>query len=486
MQMVSDPTLSKRDLLLLAVLFLLESGFVVTLKALHMKGERTIEGWILSATGLVFLCAGSVVLLAAAVIVRLYLAHKRSPSRSFRLIVAMNLVTLLLILVTGEIAVRAGSRYYLDGEAFGKVALVPKSWETTRAHYRDIIQKASGDLSYLVYDDKMGWSVGPNRHSANGLYRSGPDAIRVPDEEVTFTISKEKTAIVLVGDSFTFGEEVRYEETWGYHLGELLGDGIQILNFGVPGYGVDQAYLRYAKDARRWKPKVAIFGVFKHDLLRTLTVYPFLAHPQWDLPFSKPRFMVSDGKSVLLNDPPLRPEAIFSHESIFELPFLALDQGYKESNWQTSFYHSSYLFQMFVSVFPGWSAMAPDFSEKAIVSTNASILNSFALLTAQEEVVPIIVYFPLRSDLNNGRTSAPPMVIRSMQEAGIAYVDSSLCVLDVPRRDRFMPGGHLTPLANKAMADCLLPFVQHALKQAAVGKEATMVESLPPTKVLDK
>ncbi len=54
------------------------------------------------------------------------------------------------------------------------------------------------------------------------------------------------------------------------------------------------------------------------------------------------------------------------------------------------------------------------------------------------------------------------------------------------RADRFMPGGHLTPLANKAMADCLLPFVRQALRQAAVGKEATMVESLPPTKLLDK
>lgn len=484
--MGSDPRLSKRDLLLLALLFLLESSFVVTLKALHMKGDRTINVFLLSTTGLVLLCAGLIVVVAGAVLLRLYLAHRRAPSRYFRLVVAMNLVTVLLILVGGEMAVRAGSRFYLDGEAFGKIALMPKSWGTTRAHYRDIIQKASGDLSFLVYDDRMGWNIGPKRRSANGLYRSGPDAIRVPDEEVAVTVSEGKTAIALVGDSFTFGEEVRYEETWGYHLGELLGEGVQILNLGVPGYGVDQAYLRYERDARRWKPKIAIFGVFTHDLLRTLTVYPFLANPQWDLPFSKPRFVVSDGKSVLLNNPPLRPEAIFSHESIFELPFHVFDRGYKESNWQTSFYHSSYLFQMFVSAFPRWSAVSPDFSEKAIVSTNASILKSFAQLAALEEVLPIIVYFPLKSDLNNGRTSAPPLVIRSMQEAGIAYVDTSLCVLDVHRRDRFMPGGHLTPLANKAMADCLLPFVHQALRQAAVGKEATTMESLPPTKVLDK
>lgn len=40
-------------------------------------------------------------------------------------------------------------------------------------------------------------------------------------------------------------------------MDQLLGEEVQVLNFGVSGYGVDQAYqLRYEKDAKRWKPKV--------------------------------------------------------------------------------------------------------------------------------------------------------------------------------------------------------------------------------------
>jgi hypothetical protein len=475
--MVSDTALSKRDLLLLICLFLLEATSVFILKALDVKGERPFDVFISTKPGLAFLCAAIVFLIAGAGIINLYLVNRHSPSRYFRLIVAMNLVTVLLILVTGEIVVRAGSRIHLDGEAFGKVALVPKNWETTRTHYRNVLEKADGDLTYLVYDDRMGWSVGSNRRSANGLYRSSPTGIRVPQEGVAFTMAEGKATVALVGDSFTFGEEVRYEESWGYHLDQLLGEEVQVLNFGVPGFGVDQAYLRYEKDASRWKPKVAIFGLFSNDFLRTMTVYPFIANPRWEMPFSKPRFRVSDGKSEILNVPPLRPEVIFSHESIFELPFLTLDRGYKESNWQTSVYHSSYLFQLFVSVLPRWSAVTPDFSEEAFVSINASILKSFVQTAAQEGTIPVAVYFPGRMELR--RSSEPPTVVkRILHDIGMGYVNPSPCLLKVNPADRFMPGGHYTPAGNAAVAKCLGPVIQEALRQAAVGKETGMAEPL--------
>lgn len=465
--MEKDSAISQRDLFLLGFLFLLETSVVAVLTALHVKGERTFDLFLSTRPGLVFLCAAVGCLLAAAGITNIYLAHRHSPSRYFRLIVAMNLVTVLLMLITGEVAVRASSRVYLDGEAFGKVALVPKNWETTRAHYRAILERASGDLSYLVYDDRMGWSVGPNRRSANGLYWSGPEAVRVPHEEVTRAISEAKPTIALIGDSYTFGEEVSYEETWAYHLGGMLRNGVQILNFGVPGYGVDQAYLRYEKDARRWKPKIAIFGLFPQDFLRTMTVYPFIANPRWEMPFSKPRFMVSDGKGEILNDPPLRPDVIFSYDSIFELPFLIFDRGYKESNWRTSFYHSSYLFQLFVSVLPPWSAVTPDLSEDAFVSVNTSILKSFLQTAAQDGTIPVAVYLPGRKELRKQRL--PRLVNRVLQDVGMAYVDPTPCLLEVNSADRFMPGGHYAPAGNAAVAKCLEPVVQEALRRVPAG-----------------
>jgi hypothetical protein len=465
--MVSNTALPKRDLVLLAFLFLLETSMAVTLKALHVKGERPFDVFISTKPGLVFLCAAIVLLIAGAGIINLYLAHRHSPSRYFRLIIAMNLATVLMMLVTGEIAVRAGSRIDLGGEAFGEVTLKPKNWDVTRRHYRDLIEKASGDLSYMVYDDQVGWSVGSNRRSANGLYRSSPRGIRGPHEGVTFSMAEGKTSIALIGDSYTFGEEVKYEDTWGYHLSHLLGEDMQVLNFGVPGYGVDQAYLRYEKDAKMWKPKVAIFGLFSHDLRRTMTVYPFLAHPHWDMPFSKPRFILSNGTLERLNEPPLRPEAIFSHLSIAELPFLELDYGYEESTWQHSIYHASYLVRLFVSWFPSPVAEAPDFADEPLLSINSAIMKAFVRAAEQEGTIPVAVYFPGRAELDGSIS----YVERVLHDAGMGYADPTSCLREVNPEDRYMPGGHYAPAGSAAVAKCLLPVIQEALGQAAVGQE---------------
>jgi hypothetical protein len=90
-----------------------------------------------------------------------------------------------------------------------------------------------------------------------------------------------------VGDSFVFADEVTYEDTWGDRLEKALGSEFQVLNFGVTAYGVGQAYLRYEKDARKWYPKIVIFGFISDDLERTMRVYAFLGFPGWDIPFFK-------------------------------------------------------------------------------------------------------------------------------------------------------------------------------------------------------
>ena len=81
--------------------------------------------------------------------------------------------------------------------------------------------------------------------------------------------------VALIGDSFTFGEGVRFEDTWGSVLGEALGTHCQVLNFGVPGYGIDQIYLRYMKDVRPWHPTIVIASFIEDDLWRTMSVYAF-------------------------------------------------------------------------------------------------------------------------------------------------------------------------------------------------------------------
>ena len=102
--MVSNLSRQKSDLLLLASLFLLELSIAVVPMAIYMKGERSFAAFLPSRPGILFLLAFVTIFVSGAVIAYQFLAYKRSASGHFPLIVTMNLVTVILMVITGEIA----------------------------------------------------------------------------------------------------------------------------------------------------------------------------------------------------------------------------------------------------------------------------------------------------------------------------------------------------------------------------------------------
>lgn len=273
---ISPPAPSQnKEMRLLASLLILELSLAVMAIALHMKGVRPIAVFLSSIAGKALVVAISVGILTGIIIVLQYMASRRTSSRHFWLVVGLNLITLIVGLFVGEVAVRLGVHTSGEGEIFGTTVLKPKSWITVSAEYQKLLEQASTGLTYLEYDEVMGWTVGLDKRSANGLYYSSTEGIRAPQQGVSFAEVTGKTRIALIGDSFTFAEEVRYEDSWGYHLEKALGPEFQVLNFGVEGYGLGQAYLRYEKDVRTWNPTVVIFSFISHDVRRTTWVYPF-------------------------------------------------------------------------------------------------------------------------------------------------------------------------------------------------------------------
>ena len=451
--MTPETSLSKRELLLLASLFLCESAIAVFVMALYMKGERSFHVFLSSRPGLVFLCAVIAFFISGADLVRRYLVNKRSPSGRFHLVVTMNVVSVLLIAITGELVVRAGTRSHMDGEAFGNVVLKPRSWD--KARQRLLPQYTTADhSSYLDYDDGMGWTVEPNRCSSDGLYCSSVEGVRAPQKGVAFPKIQGKNEIALVGDSFTFGNEVSYEETWGDRLDRMLGDEFRVLNFGVGGYGLGQALVRYEQDVRERRPKVSILSFIASDLRRTMFVYPPIARPHWNIPFAKPRFILRDGHLVNVNVTPLSTEEIFSAEAISDLPLLEYEGGYRSRDWEQCWYHFSYLVRLLTSLFPSWEGVSPHLSDDALVSINASILNAFVRSAQDANSIPLVVFLPVRTELGQAASSVP-LGKRVLKQAGIRYVDTTSCLSEVDVAQRFMAGGHYSPQGNEAVAQCV-------------------------------
>ena len=448
------------NLWLLTFLFLWELSIAVIFMALYMKGDRPFAEFFVNRPGMAFLGAIAVFIIAGAIIIRRYLSDKRSSLQLFRLIVTMNLVTVALMLITAEATIRIVTRSSTEGEKLGNITLKPKSWEALSLRSRQLLHEAAARRPFHVYDEVMGWTVGSNRRSADGLYYSSSEGVRAPHDGVSFARPTKKTRIALVGDSYTFGEDVAYEDSWGDLLEKSLGSEFEVLNFGVPGYGVDQAYLRYEKDVRGWKPKIVILSFIAHDIERTMTVYTALNYPHWDMPFSKPRFILRDGDLKAVNMPPLTPEAILSRETIFDLPFLEYDRGYKASDWQRNFFHLSYLSRAFTTWLPRWEPVAHHVSDEALTSVNASIVKAFARSVEEAEAMPIVVYHPKR-DFNTASNYS--LSRRVLQEAGVPYSEPTSCLLELAPDDWFLPQGHYSPKGNAAVAKCLVNVVQQAL-----------------------
>ena len=453
---------------LLTWLFLWEFSIGVMVVMLAMNGDRPLTWFLTSQTGWIILVTLGIGCLATVMIVRQYVTSQREGSLHFRYTVIMNVIMVLTMLMTGEIGARLGATTVRDGEEWRSRVLLPKSWGQVAAFYRQLLSSGGGRrLSYLTYDDVMGWTLGPNRKSANGLYYSSAEGIRAPGEGVSFAKTSSKTRIVLVGDSFTFGDNVAYEESWGHLLEKTLGPEFEVLNFGVTGYAVDQAYLRYEKDVLPWHPKLVIFGFTSDDVERSMRLYhsAMTSREGWgEFPFAKPRFILRDGALTRLNVPPLTPEALYSKGSLAELPALQYDRGYQPGDWHVSWIHRSYLARVILTLLPHQKSVTPDTSDEALLSVNAAILHAFRQLAQAEGSIPLVLYIPE----SNAELEGPPHLLpkgrQVLQKAGISYADPTPCVRSLPPSERFVPGGwHWSPQSNARVADCLSKAVREAL-----------------------
>ena len=166
----------------------------------------------------------------------------------------------------------------------------------------------STKTDYIVYDQYLGWTIGPNRVSDDGMYISNSCGMRSIEEYANAT-PKGMTRIAAFGDSFTECAEVRNDEAWPYLL-EQSDARLEVLNFGVRGYGTDQAWLRYRRDGKPFHPDVVLIGFMLENIRRNVNRYrPVYEHISGGLGV-KPRFIAGQDGLVLLPNPIPTPQAL--------------------------------------------------------------------------------------------------------------------------------------------------------------------------------
>jgi hypothetical protein len=133
-------------------------------------------------------------------------------------------------------------------------------------------------------DHKFGWAADGRTiyyHSDERGFRSAPPRRRAPH-------SAAASKLVVIGDSFTFGTGVSYEETFAVRLAQQL-NLEAVHNLAMPGFGVDQMLLSLPR-ALELDPVLVVVGVFLDDFERSFHSFRIKEG------FCKPSFKLLDGQ----------------------------------------------------------------------------------------------------------------------------------------------------------------------------------------------
>ena len=114
--------------------------------------------------------------------------------------------------------------------------------------------------------------------------------------------------ISLYGDSFVYGSEVANELAWGNGLSGLVD--CRVANYGVPGYGPDQALIRFRR-FRDDEANLIVLGIHPVNIYRIVSQFHGFVSGRYDRYDFKPRFILDeDGALRMIPIPTLESENV--------------------------------------------------------------------------------------------------------------------------------------------------------------------------------
>lgn len=208
-------------------------------------------------------------------------------------VIAQVAFGLLLFGATFEVAARVAFRtpafvQRVEGAtAAGRRAV----WST---HASSQQSKAFFRYPFVAHDPTLGWTT------RTPTDQDVPHTTILPDSSRDVgPPSAPAPRIAFIGDSFTFGLDVADDETWVSDIQRRVLADVQ--NYGVPGYGLEMAALRYTRDVAPTQPDIVVLG------LNGLMMWRMARH--WDA-WAKPWITVDDGRLTVHGQPVPSPQEV--------------------------------------------------------------------------------------------------------------------------------------------------------------------------------
>jgi hypothetical protein len=329
--------------------------------------------------------------------------------------------------------------------------------------------------TYLLHSPALGWTIKPKGYWFD-LYRANSQGIRADRDYQPFPGSNA-VRIATFGDSFTHGEEVKNGDTWQEQLNRLDRN-LEVINFGVGGYGLDQAFLRYQRDSVCYHPQLVFIGFMEENINRLVNVFRPFYTP--GIPLTKPRFMIKDNQLVLLPNPMedlddgkkllYDPERFLSEFGANDFHYTT---GLKDGPLDFSpsvrmlklLYHQiafRYLEEVDRSIYKNGTFNTA--SEAFRICSK--LLDAFCRDVQKHKALPLIVLFPNRADIERYRqykTKVYAPLVSYIRSRGYRFVDLSDAFEKYAaskRIDELFLVYHYSSLGNAIVAQFLLDYLR--------------------------
>jgi hypothetical protein len=231
---------------------------------------------------------------------------------------ALSLVATLLVL-------EGTARLRLSREQRAQLPHVGASVEDQRRIAWAERDHASDGASWQfdVPDALLGWRPRPGVH-ARSVHPGSYDVMVTTDaqglrgpRDATREKTPGVTRIAVFGCSQTFGSGVADEQTFSARLEAGL-PGVEVLNFGVHGYGTDQMLLRYEHEGAGYAPDIIVLAFAYYHLDRNVTGFRF---------FAKPYFVLERGGLLRLMGVPVPPPDTLARDGVPSPPWPVADHS---------------------------------------------------------------------------------------------------------------------------------------------------------------
>lgn len=312
------------------------------------------------------------------------------------------------------------------------------------------------------FDPLLGWNTipgeqyAPRRNCAGQTWTHGFDAMgsrnnpHAADDEL----------ISLYGGSYTLSEEANDDQTWQYFLSQATGT--KVLNFGVGGYGADQAFLKLRRNFERGiKTPIVVLGLYSAGIHRLVSAYrPYYGFGTGLKLGFKPILLERDEGFEWAGVP---IDSLEDRRAIADAALAVRDYDYwyhynkVKPKLRFPYSYAAIYTAYFVAKYHiprrnFWQAV-PRASKAA-----EEIVRRFVALSRQENFTPVIAFLPESGELQNYRDGDPAKYDEFKRRLIGTYPPSELIIVNVYDEefdpDRFMTraGCHPSEYGNRIIA----------------------------------